>query len=427
MDENRNGLEPERNAQPGTDNNVKMNQDSGNRKNRGFAKGFLAGVIIAALVVTLVFSVIPRAGVSYGKNQALLDRETERKVEALSSFIQENYYEDVDVEEIRNGLYQGLFDNLDVYSCYYTPEEYKELFETTLEGSYSGIGASLQQDEETMAVTIVHVYEGTPAEEAGLQEGDMIIRVDDYDTSSMELAEVVSHIRGEENTTVHLEFYRGSEKMSCDVSRRKMSLPTVESEMLSDGVGYISVSEFTDATTQQFSDTLAELSSEGMNSVIIDLRMNPGGVLTTACDMLDEILPEGLIVYTEDREGKKDEIYSTDEKSLDIPLVVLVNGYSASASEIFAGAIQDRGAGTIVGTTTYGKGVVQSVRSLDDGSAIKLTTHRYFTPGGTCIQGIGITPDVEIEYQFLGEEGEKYTHELDNQIQKAIEILKEKQ
>lgn len=393
------------------------------RKKESFAKGFLAGVILAAIVTTLVFSLVPRIMRSGGGYSAVLDNQTEEKIETLAEFIQANYYEDVDVEDIKNGLYQGLFDNLDVYSCYYTPEEYDEMYESTLEGSYSGIGASLQQDEETMRVTVVHVYAGSPAEEAGLQEGDVILYVDDYDTSAMELSEVVSHIRGEESTSVHLKLFRGAEQMELDIQRRKMFLPTVESEMFADQIGFVSVSEFTDATTEQFTDALTELNAQGMKAMIIDLRMNPGGVMTTACDMLDEILPEGLLVYTEDRDGKRKEFYSTDETSLDIPIVVLVNGYSASASEIFAGAMQDRGAGIIVGTTTYGKGVVQSVRGLKDGSAIKLTTHRYFTPGGTCIHGIGITPDVEIEYEFLGGEDEKYSYELDNQIQKAIEIL----
>lgn len=391
--------------------------------NHGFAKGFLVGIILAAIITSLVFVAVPRITRSSGSRSAVLDRATEDKVEALADYIQENYYEDVDVEDLKNGLYQGLFDNLDVYSCYYTPEEYKEMFETTLEGSYSGIGASLQQDEQTMIVTVVHVYKDSPAEAAGLLDGDIVLKVDEYDTSDMELSEVVSHIRGEADSTVHLIVYRGTEELEFDIQRKKLSFPTVEHEMLNEQIGYISVSEFTDATTGQFIAALDELKTLGMQALIIDLRNNPGGVLETSCDMLDQILPKGLLVYTEDRDGNRDEIYSTDDISLDVPIAVLINGYSASASEIFTGALQDRDAATIIGTTSYGKGVVQSVRGLQDGSAVKLTTHRYFTPGGTCIQGIGITPDIEIEYEFLGGEEDKYSHELDNQIQKAIEIL----
>lgn len=392
------------------------------RRKGSFAKGFLTGVILAAVVVAAVFGILPRLQNPGGAGR-VLDRETENKIEELAAFIQNSYYEDVDVEELREGLYQGLFDNLDVYSQYYTKEQYQQLYEDTLSGTYCGIGASLQQDADTMSVTVVHVYDGSPAQEAGLQEGDIISMVDDYDASSMELTELVSHIRGEESTSVHLVTYRNGEKLEYDIERRNMSLPVVSNAMLSGNTGYISLAEFTESGVDQFRSALTELTDQGMESLIVDLRNNPGGVLDSVCDILDMILPEGLIVYTEDRDGNRQEYYSTDDESLDIPLVVLVNENSASASEIFAGAIQDRNAGTILGTTTYGKGVVQSVRGLEDGSAFKLTTHRYFTPGGTCIQDIGITPDVELEYQFLGGENDTYDYSLDNQIQAALEIL----
>lgn len=393
------------------------------KRKGSFAKGFLAGVILAAIVVVAVFGLLPRVQSRLGGYEKVLDRETANKIEELAAYIQGAYYEDVDVEELREGLYQGLFDNLDVYSQYYTEEQYQQLYENTLSGTYCGIGASLQQDEETMSVTVVHVYDGSPAQEAGLQEGDIISMVDDYDASSMELTELVSHIRGEESTSVHLVIYRNGEKLEYDIERRNMSLPVVSSAMLSGNTGYISLAEFTESGADQFRSALTELNDQGMKSLIVDLRNNPGGVLDSVCDMLDMILPEGLIVYTEDRDGNRQEYYSTDDESLDMPLVVLVNENSASASEIFAGAIQDRDAGTILGTTTYGKGVVQSVRGMEDGSAFKLTTHRYFTPGGTCIQDIGITPDVELEYQFLGGENDTYDYSLDNQIQAALELL----
>ncbi|MCD8157167.1 MAG: S41 family peptidase [Clostridiales bacterium] len=396
------------------------------KKNRGFAKGFLAGVIVAVVVTAGVFAVMTRVGtglVALSSYEQVLDTETVEKIETLAAYIQSTYYEDVDIEDLREGLYEGLFANLDAYSQYYTAEEYEDLLESSLEGTYCGIGASLQQDAETMQVTVVRVYDGSPAREAGLMAGDVIYMVDDYEVTSMELSELVTHIRGEENTTVHLVTYRNGEELEYDITRKNLTFPTVTSDMLDDSVGYIAVSEFTEATTEQFETALADLQEAGMEALIVDLRSNPGGVLTTACDMLDLILPEGLILYTEDRDGNREEYMTTDATSLDLPLVVLVDENSASASEIFAGAIQDRDAGTIVGTTTYGKGVVQSVRSLSDGSAFKVTTHKYYTPGGTCIQDIGITPDVEIEYEFLGSADDEYSYDLDNQIQKALEIL----
>ncbi len=402
---------------------------SGKRR-RGFAGGFVSGIIVAVaavfiLAVGLTMFSGKRIYLLPSSYDSVLDDETVEKIETIAASIQSGYYEETDVQELRDGLYQGLFENLDSYSQYYTAEEYESLLEDTLEGTYCGIGASLQQDAETMTVTVVHVYDDSPAQEAGLRDGDIIVKVEDYEAASVELTELVTYIRGEENTSVHLVTYRDGETIEYDIVRKNMTFPTVDSDMLDGSVGYIAISEFTDATTEQFETALADLQSQGMEALIVDLRSNPGGVLTTVCDMLDDILPEGLLLYTEDREGNRTEYRSTDENSMDLPLAVLVNGSSASASEIFAGAVQDREAGTIIGTTTYGKGVVQTVQTLSDGSAFKLTTHTYFTPGGTCIQGIGITPDVEIEYEFLGSEDDAYSYELDNQIQKALEVLRE--
>lgn len=406
------------------ENNERRSHRRKKRKS-GFGKGFALGIIVAAalfFVITNVSSILQNGLFS---GNTVLDKQTEAKIDALAQYIQETYYENVDIEDLKEGLYAGLFENLDVYSQYYTAEEYKELYESTVSGTYCGIGASLQQDAETETVTIVHVYDGSPAEEAGLLEGDLIISADDYEANEMDLTEFVSHIRGEEGTAVHLIVYRPGEgkNLEFDIERRSLVLPTVTSEMMGD-TGYIDVTEFTESTPEQFSDALENLKSQGMQSLIVDLRANPGGMLDAVCDMLNEILPEGLLVYTEDKDGERVEYRSTNEKSLDIPMVVLVDGNSASASEIFAGAVQDRDAGTIVGTTTFGKGVVQTIRTMKDGSAFKITTNRYFTPGGTCIQDIGIEPDVEIEYEFLGGENDTYSYEFDNQIQKALELLK---
>lgn len=391
-------------------------------KKGGFGKGFVTGVIVCAVVCAVVIMFGSPAGV-YLSNQKLLDRKTVRKLEQISKDIQENYYEDVDVEELREGLFAGLFEHLDTYSQYYSKEEFQSLYENSVSGTYYGIGASLQQDEETQVVSIVHVYEGSPAEEAGLKEADIIVSADDYVGTEMELTEFVSHIRGEENTTVHLVILRNGEQMEFDIARKNLSLPTVSSEMFEGKTGYIAVSEFTDATPEQFAEAIETLTGEGMTSLIVDLRSNPGGMLNAVCEMLDQCLPEGLLVYMEDREGHREEYRSTDEHSLDLPMVVLVDEHSASASEIFAGAIKDRKAGVILGTTTYGKGVVQTIHQYKDGSAFKITQYRYFTPNGICIQDIGITPDIELDYEFLGGKDDTYSYEYDNQIRKALEVL----
>ncbi len=390
----------------------------------GFGKGFAVGIIVAAALFFVSTNVASFLHYGASSGNTVLDKQTEAKIDALAQYIQETYYEDVDIQDLKEGLYAGLFENLDVYSQYYTAEEYAEMYESTVSGTYCGIGASLQQDAETKTVTIIHVYDGSPAKEAGLLEGDLIISADEYEANEMDLTEFVSHVRGEEGTSVHMTVYRPGEgkNLEFDIERRSLVLPTVTSEMMGE-TGYIDVTEFTESTPEQFADALEELEGQGMKSLIVDLRANPGGMLDAVCDMLDEILPEGLLVYTENKDGDRVEYKSTDKKSLDIPLVVLVDGNSASASEIFAGAVQDRNAGTIVGTTTYGKGVVQTIRSMKDGSAFKITTNRYFTPGGTCIQDIGIEPDVVIDYEFLGGEDDSYSYEFDNQIQKALELL----
>ncbi len=393
----------------------------------GFGRGLVTGVIIvvAALAVILIVVVSLYGGIGLVRysDSKLLDEATEEKIGMLAGYIEENYYEEVPIEDLREGLYQGLFDNLDVYSEYYTAEEYEDMMSSEIEGVYSGIGATLEQNTETQLVTIIRVYEGSPAQEAGLKVGDIIYSADDYDSTSMELSEFVTHIRGEEGTSVHLVVYREGVEMEFDVIRRNLEYPTVEWDMLEDSIGYIAISEFTGSTTSQFESALDDLEEQGMEALIVDLRYNPGGLLDGVCDILNDILPAGLLVYTEERDGQRINYDSTDDCSLDIPLAVLVNGSSASASEIFAGAIQDREAGVIIGTQTFGKGVVQTIRPLSDGSAAKITTSRYYTPNGVCIQGIGITPDIVLEYEFMGEDDEEYSYALDNQIQEAVQYL----
>jgi carboxyl-terminal processing protease len=284
----------------------------------------------------------------------------------------------------------------------------------------------LQQDPDTMQVTINHVYEGSPAESAGIKDGDMIIQVDDITATSMELSELVTHIRGDKGTQVHLKIYREGESdyLEFDVTRDVVDVPTVSGQMLDDGIGYIAIAEFGDKTATEFSEQVKELEQEGMTSMIVDLRDNPGGMVDSVTEILDQILPEGVTVWTEDKQGRKKE-YTSDADCMDYPMAVLINGNSASSSEIFAGAIRDYEYGTLIGTKTFGKGIVQSIRKLSDGSAIKLTTAKYFTPSGENIHGEGIAPDIELEYEYLDPDATEYNIMDDNQVRKAIEVLTE--
>lgn len=410
---------------------------------KGIRRGFVVAVILCVVVFLGVTSItqgrLNKTTVAVTVTEdgqkrkelleydTLLDKETVEKINYIAAVIQSSYYEDVSREDLENGLFQGLFNSLDVYSEYYTKEEYDELYNMEITGSYCGIGATLTQNMNTMVVEVVNVQEGSPAEEAGIKKGDLLLSADEYDATTMELSEFVSHVKGEEGTKVTIEVYREAteEYLTFEVTRRPLDVITVDSEMIDDTIGYIQITEFGGKTSQQFHDALETLTSQGMEQVIVDVRSNPGGNLSSVVEILDMILSEGMIVYTEDKYGNREEFLATDQESLDMPMAVLIDGNSASASEIFAGAVKDHQVGTLIGTTTYGKGIVQGVQPLLDGSALKMTTSTYYTPNGTCIHGTGVQPDVEIEYEFLGDEDTEYAYEYDNQIQKAIEVLKQ--
>lgn len=357
--------------------------------------------------------------------QSVLDADTVTKIRELTAYVDAYYYDDVEREDLQNGLCEGLLEGIgDKYSVYYTPEQYQQLKVSTT-GQYYGIGAGLRQEKDTMIVSVSKVYEGTPSDDAGLMADDIILSVDETEAATMEVTELVKLIRGEEGSTVHLEVYRAStdEYLSFDVKRANVTLPSVDSEMLEDGIGYLRIESFETETASQFETAIAELEAQGMQSIIIDLRYNGGGMVDSVVKILDDILPEGLIVYTEDKNGKREEYTSDGDTHMDYPMAVLINQDSASASEIFAGAIKDYDYGTLIGTTTFGKGIVQTIYPLEDGDAVKLTTAKYFTPKGNYIHGAGIDPDVELKYEYLNPEGEEYEKQYDNQIQKAIEVL----
>ena len=414
------------------------NLPSGGRRG-GFGKGLAAGIagtLVVALVVSLaargLFLPVRREGASGmaaekkgGSTKEALSRDSvKKKMGELADLIDQYYYEGVDTDAVAEGVYTGMLRGLgDPYSNYFTAEEYSSFNESTT-GIYYGIGVVLQQNAETKAVTALHVYPGTPAEEAGVKDGDMIVKIDDTEVNGQELTELVTMIKGEEGTKVHLRLAREGEKdyVETYVERRQIAVPTVQYQMLEGDVGFIQITEFSESTMEQFEEALASLQGEGMKSMIVDLRDNPGGVLQTVCEMLDKLLPKGLIVYTEDKNGSRSN-YESDEACMDIPMAVLINGNSASASEIFAGAVKDYKYGTLIGTKTFGKGIVQTIIPLSDGSAVKVTMAKYFTPKGNYIHGVGIEPDIELEYKYLGVEDETYDPMHDNQVQKALEVL----
>lgn len=358
-------------------------------------------------------------------NEKLMSDAFVNKMELLAKMVDQYYMNDISVEDMRDGAYKGLMAGLgDPYTCYYTVDEFNSLMEST-SGIYSGIGAVVQQDLRTMYITVVKPYVDGPAYNAGMLPGDIIYMVDDVDITGMEVDKVVTLMKGPEGTQVKVTVVREGEAdpVELTITRATIEIETVEYEMLDQNIGYILVSSFDEPTAGQFKNAIQDLKNQGMNGLVIDLRGNPGGLLSGVVEMLDYILPEGMIVYTEDKYGQREEYRGTNKDVLELPMAVMIDGNSASAAEIFAAAMQDYEAATLVGTTSYGKGIVQSIIPFTDGTAVKITVSRYFTPNGVCIHGTGVTPDVEVELNEELKQMVQIPHDKDNQLALAIEAV----
>lgn len=397
-----------------------------------FWSGVLSGFLCSVAIVLVCFAVYtrqePLAEAKNSKTETVSKVEVERKVKTIESLIDKYYIEEVEKQTLVNGVYDGIMASLgDNYADYYTKEEFESLMEST-NGEYCGIGAYVSQNMKTGIITIVKPFMDGPAYKAGLLPGDIIYKVNGKEVTGKDLTEVVKDMKGIEGTKAELTIMREGEDKPLEfkIVRKMVESPTTEYEMLSNNIGYISVSSFEVVTAKQFRNAVDTLEKKGAKGLIIDLRNNGGGVLDTATDMLDRVLPDKLLVYEEDRFGKKKEHFGKDGLQYKKPIVILMNGESASASEVFAGALQDYGAASIVGTTSFGKGIVQSVIPLQDESAIKLTVAKYYTPKGRNIHGIGLTPDVEVELNKDLKKKVEIKKSEDNQLQKAIKVLKDK-
>lgn len=386
-----------------------------NRGHGSYGRGMAAGLILGVLIMGLAGCAAAGFYLIIRQNPGTPEGQVSNKLEELNDYIEKYYLFDYEEENIEDGIYKGMMAGLgDVYTGYYTPEEYADFMEST-NGNYSGIGAMLQQDYTTGIITVVKVFAGSPAEEAGMLADDILYKVKGEEVTGQDLSLVVTDLKGEEGTTVDFSVLRGTDVIDMTATRRHIEVPTVEWKMLDARIGYIAISEFDDVTDDQFMDALDDLQRQGVTDLVIDLRDNGGGLVDVTCAILDRLLPEGMIVYTEDKNGNREEMRSDAENYYDGGMAVLVNGSSASASEIFAGAIKDYGVGTLVGTQTFGKGIVQNLFPLSDGSAVKITVSRYFTPAGNNIHGVGIEPDIIVEKEKDSDQ--------DDQLQKAIEVL----
>lgn len=398
------------------------------------------GVIVLLLVTNfLTFFITNMVKIENGDRVILSAQEHNRyleleqkylKSEILQNFIKHNYLGDISEEDLMEGSYKGLFSILeDPYSVYMNKEEFEDYMEHT-QGSYSGIGVIITPGEDNL-ITVVAPIEDTPAERAGLKTNDKIIKVNGQEFTAEEMEDAIKIIKGEEGTDVKLTILRKYDsgdmrQFDVTITRQKIKEISVKSQMLDNNIGYIRIISFDRQTASDFKDHLEQLEDSNMKGLIIDLRNNPGGLLDQCVEIADLLMGEGTIVYTETK-SKAREYMESDKDKVDVPVTVLINEGSASASEILSGALKDTKSGTLIGTKTFGKGIVQTIRSYPaDGSGFKLTISEYFTPSGVNIHGIGIEPDIHVE---LPEDVEQIgVDNLDNdtQLKKAIEVIKNK-
>lgn len=385
-------------------------------------------VLITALVTTIViYNFVIKSGkiaIKSEDNSSLSGLEA--TLASFRSVLEEKYMGEIDDEALIEGAIKGYVSALgDPYTTYYTKEEMDELMEETT-GNYVGIGIYMTLDLENNAIYVVKPMEGSPAEEAGIQAGDLITKVDGKEYSGEELDQASNAIKGEEGTTVKLEILRDGETQELEVERRKIVVSHIVEKKF-DNVGYLLIEDFDGGCAKEFEEKYKELESQGIDRLIIDLRNNGGGVVDEAVSIADMLLDkDDTILITKDKKGNEEITKSEHNPTITMPVVVLTNGYSASASEILVGALQDNERATIVGTKTYGKGVIQEVDRLNDGSGLKITIEEYYTPNKNEINKVGIEPDEEIDLSDEVKEQGTYTDDEDNQLQKAIEIIKEK-
>lgn len=412
-----------------------------------YLSGLLTGILCTVLAGSLIFAgysyfiknsdednsstKISQEANSEKKEDSSLFTNTqlEEKIEYIRTLVDKIYLWDVTKEDYETGILKGLMESLDdPYSCYYTEEEYASLMESS-SGVYCGIGAYVSQAKDSGIITIVKPFVDGPAYKAGILPGDIIYKVNGEEVTGEDLTTVVNNMKGEEGTSVTLSVMREGESdpVEYQIVRKEIEVPTISYEMLEDKIGYIYISEFDEVTVDQYIDAVDDLEKQGMVGLVVDVRDNPGGLYDACLEMLDRMLPKELLVYQENKEGERiTESFAKDAKEFNLPLAVIVNGNSASAAEIFSGALQDYEKATIVGTQSFGKGIVQSVYPLPDGSAVKVTISKYFTPKGRDIHGTGIEPDVVVELNKDLKQKVVITHEEDNQLQTAIKTIKEK-
>lgn len=413
--------------------NFQIDEKRVNKKKDDIFSVYLAGMLTGfMLLLSIVFVVniyklfkepynVKDAGNSLSE-EAGFDKIVEKQ-QLFLKLLDLYYYYDMDIDALEEILCDGIVEATgDKYAAYYTAEEYAKILEKN-SGKYCGIGVVVSQNAETNQITVMRFLKGSPAETAGMLEDDIIVKVDGKEVTDIGMSAAVDLIKGEEGTEVSITVSRNGSLVELTMKRAVVDNESVTCEMIDD-ILYVFIESFEDNTPEQFREALEFGKSNNAKGIIYDLRDNPGGSLISVVDMLDMIVDEGLLVYVQDRAGNRTEHKADDEESLKLPMVCLVNERSASGAELFSGTLKDYDMATIVGKTTYGKGVVQTLRQLTDGSAIKFTTSKYFTGGGTDIDGVGVIPHRTVELNEDAIVNGVVIRELDNQYKAAVEELK---
>lgn len=387
-------------------------------------------VLIVIIVTSLVtafttYQYLSNNGISYSKVNTTSLEGLEYTLSQFRSELEKKYIGEINDEELIEGAVKGYVDALgDPYTTYYTKKEMKTIMEET-NGNFVGIGVYMTKDLEKNAILIIKPIENSPAEKAGILPGDLITKVDDVEYTGDKLEEASNKIRGEEGTKVKLEIYRNGETKTFELTRTKVVVSHVTTKVLNNDIGYIAISDFEGECASEFETKYKQLEKQGIKKLIIDIRNNGGGIVDEALKIANMLVDkDSTLLITKYKSDKEEVTKATEKPIINIPTVVLVNEYSASASEILAGALKDNGKATLVGTKTYGKGIIQELHQLSDGSGLKITVSEYYTPNHNAIHKIGITPDVEVDLSEDVKQQTTIQEKEDNQLQKAIEILK---
>ena len=410
-----------------------------NKKNRVYKT-----IMLVVLTAFVTFMITAFSMYSYFNNTSLVsmfetvssqensdnsskNTDLEKYLKRIKSTISRYYLwnDQIDEEKLKEGAIKGYVEGLGDEYTEYIPADEMEDYTENITGNFVGIGIYMVADKDSGRVVVYYPIPESPAEKAGVKAGDQIISVDGTEYTADDFNTIADYIKGEEGTTVNLEVERNDEKIKFEIKREKINTNPITIEMLENNIGYLKLPSFDEDTAKDFEEKVKELQAQGAQSLIIDLRNNGGGIVSEATDIADMLLDKGqTIISTVDKDDKKEITYSKKAPTFTMPITVLVNENSASASEILACSLQDNERAKIIGTKTYGKGIIQTLLSLTDGSGLKITTEEYYTPKGTTIHKVGIEPDEEVKLPDTVKSIYSVTKDEDTQLKKAIEILK---